>query len=70
MKRIFLLVIILLLIPKFSIASEQINLKEFAGEVKKYSEEIFPEFSDENWISEVISRKNEFGWTRHLSKNC
>ena len=66
MKKILFLIMILLFLPDIIFASEQINMKAFTVEVKNYSDEIFPEFSDENWISEVISREDEFRWTRYF----
>ena len=38
------------------IATEEFNAKEFINEVKSYSSEMFPEFSDENWISNILTR--------------
>ncbi|MBQ9314613.1 MAG: hypothetical protein IJ220_06465 [Clostridia bacterium] len=66
MKKFLFLIIILLLLSNISLASEQINMKEFLAEIKNYSDEIFPEISDENWISEVIGRSNEFGWSKYF----
>ena len=47
--------LILLFSPKFTYASEQMNIEEFKQEVKNYSNDVFPELSNENWISDVIS---------------
>lgn len=61
MKKILFLIIIFFGFFNLVFATDSVNVKEFTNEIKNYSDEIFPEFSDENWLSEVISRKNEFG---------
>lgn len=70
MKKFLMLMLVLLFFPNMSLATEQMNMKEFTNEVKNYSDEIFPEFSKEDWINEVISRKDGIRWTRHISTNC
>ena len=65
MKKIVYLVIVLLILPNLTFASDPINISEFTSEIKNYSNGIFPELSDDNWILEVISRKYETRWTRY-----
>ena len=69
MKKIIIIFLILLLLPDISFASEQINIKEFVSEIKNYNDETFPEFSDEEWITNVINRRIGFSWTRCYKKN-
>lgn len=69
MKNIFIVCMFFLFITDVSFASEQVNLKEFVSEIKEYNNEMFPEISDEAWLQELISRKDEFRWTRYYKKN-
>ena len=69
MKKFLMLMTLLFFIPNMSLASEQMNIKEFTNEVKNYSDEIFPEFSKEDWVTEVISRKDGAGWTKCVAKS-
>lgn len=70
MKKYLFFIILFINLSSLVLAVDSINVKEFTGEIKNYSDEMFPEFSDENWLSEVINRKYEFGQARHMEKNC
>ena len=54
---VFILIIISLPNMSISCASESFNATEFFSEIKEYSSEIFPEFSDENWLTGVLTRR-------------
>jgi len=56
MKKFLSLLLMLILVSPITFASEQINIKEFSHEMKEYGDELFPEFSDEDWITDVIGR--------------
>ena len=60
-------IILIVFFPNIIFATEKIDVQELTGEIKKYSDENFPELSDENWVSEAISRKYEFEWERYFS---
>lgn len=59
MKKILFVIIILLFLSDYTFASEQINIKDFTNELKNYSNDLFPELSDENWLMNVIERRYE-----------
>ena len=67
--KIIRILIIFLFIPTIVFASEQADIKAFTGEIKKYSSDIFPEFSDENWIQELMNRREVNRGTRYHTKN-
>lgn len=69
MKNGFVIFFTILFLFSTTFASDKVNIKEFTSEVTKYSNEILPEFSNENWLEELIKRRYEIRWTRCLRKN-
>lgn len=67
---VFILIIISFLNISISYATESFDANEFLSEIKEYSSEIFPEFSDENWLSGVLTRRYKHKWRRYFKKNC
>ena len=59
MKKVFLILIIILFITPVAFCTD-INLNDFSNEMKKYSNEFFPELEDENFITSVMSGKANF----------
>lgn len=37
-------------------ATDEVNVEKFISEVKEYSNDIFPELSDENFLNNVLKR--------------
>ena len=37
-------------------ATDEVNVDKFISEVKRYSNDIFPELSDENFLNSVLKR--------------
>ena len=56
--RIFLMSLILFVfVQNVVYAFEQTDVSEFVSEIKNYANDAFPEFSDENWLNNVLSRR-------------
>lgn len=57
-KFFYILLCILILISMLSnvFATDEVNVDKFISEVKGYSNDIFPELSDENFLNSVLKR--------------
>ena len=58
-KRFFyILLFILIWTSIFSnvLATDEVDVEKFISEVKEYSNDIFPELSDENFLNNVLKR--------------
>lgn len=54
-KIIFILILIVLFVPIKTLYATENNLAEFVTQIKQYSNEYFPELSNENFLEDVIS---------------
>ncbi len=52
---IFLLFIIIIFTNKIYAVENEIDVSDFINEVKEYSNDFFPELSDENWLSNILN---------------
>lgn len=54
MKKIFIILVIMLSITHTTFCTD-INLSDFSNEIKKYSNEFFPELGEESFLTSIIS---------------
>ena len=54
MKKIFIILIIMFCIMPVSFCTD-INLTDFSNEIRKYSNDVFPELGDENFLASVMT---------------
>ena len=54
MKKVFVILIIMIFIMPTAFCMD-INLTDFSNEMKKYSNEFFPELGDESFTTSVMS---------------
>lgn len=59
MKKVFVIFIIIIFIMPTAFCTE-INLNDFSNEMKKYSNEFFPELGEESFISNLMSGETNF----------
>ena len=57
-KIILFFTILIILFSNKSFATNEIDVSDFIDEVKEYSNDIFPELADENWLNNILSRRN------------
>lgn len=58
LKKFFCFVLLIILIFSFNIvfATNDFDIESFMNEVKGYSNDIFPELSNENWLNSILKR--------------
>ena len=65
LKKFFLILLFFIfLFSNKSFANNEIDVSNFIDEAKEYSNELFPELSDESWINNILNRRYKFKWKR------
>lgn len=64
-----ILLVFVFLLQSNSFAFEGVDVSDFISEVKTYNNNVFPEFSNENWLNNILKRKFGNGRTIYYKKS-